>query len=115
MLETNGLFVNQAVLTGETFPVEKNTNIAPLKSSLAERQNCVFMGTNVRSGTARALVVRTVQTTVFGGVAQKMTLRPDETEFERGIRHFGNLLTQVMSVIVLFVLVAEPAFSQTID
>ncbi len=110
VLETNGLFVNQAVLTGETFPVEKNTINAPLKSSLAERQNCVFMGTSVRSGTARALVVHTGKKTIFGEVAQRLNLRPDETEFERGIRQFGNLLTQVMTVMVLFVLVANLLF-----
>ena len=55
VLEANDFFVNQAVLTGETFPVEKTPGIVPAKASLAERTNCVFMGTSVRSGTAQVL------------------------------------------------------------
>jgi Mg2+-importing ATPase len=62
------------------------------------------MGTNVGSGTAQVLIVQTGKATVFGQVAEKLRLRPPETEFERGIRHFGNLLTQVMLVMVILVL-----------
>jgi len=49
VLESNDFFVNQAVLTGETFPVEKTPGVAAGKASLAERTNSVFMGTSVRS------------------------------------------------------------------
>src|SRR5512133_2684793 len=52
VLEANDFFVNQAVLTGETFPVEKTPGIVPAAASLAERTNCVLMGTSARSGTA---------------------------------------------------------------
>ena len=47
VLEANDFFVNQAVLTGETFPVEKKPGTVPANASLAERTNCVFMGTSV--------------------------------------------------------------------
>jgi Mg2+-importing ATPase len=104
VLEANDFFVNQAVLTGETFPVEKKPGKVPVNASLAERTNCVFMGTNAGSGTAQVLVVQTGTATVFGQVAERLRLRPPETEFERGIRHFGNLLTQVMLVMVVIVL-----------
>lgn len=104
VLEANDFFVNQAVLTGETFPVEKRPAAVPAKASMAERTNCVFMGTSASSGTAQVLIVQTGMTTVFGQVAEKLRLRPPETEFERGIRHFGNLLTQVMLVMVIIVL-----------
>ncbi len=115
VLEANDFFVNQAVLTGETFPVEKKPGTAPVNASLAERTNCVFMGTNARSGTARMLVVHTGKTTVFGQVAERLRVRQPETEFERGLREFGNLLTQVMLVIVIVVLainlfLAKPFF-----
>ncbi len=76
VLEANDLFVNQAVLTGEVFPVEKEPGISSAHSSLMERVNCVFMGTNVRSGTARALMVRTAKETVFGQIAERLKLRP---------------------------------------
>jgi Mg2+-importing ATPase len=104
VLETNDFFVNQAVLTGETFPVEKTPGVVPAKASLAERTNCVFMGTSVRSGTAHVLIVQTGKSTVFGQIAEKLSLRPDQTEFERGVQRFGYLLTQVMLVMVVIVL-----------
>jgi P-type Mg2+ transporter len=115
VLEANDFFVNQAVLTGETFPVEKKPGIVPPNASLTERINCVFMGTSAPSGTARVLIVETGKATVFGQVAEKLRLRPPETEFERGIRHFGSLLTQVMLVMVVIVLavnifLAKPLF-----
>jgi P-type Mg2+ transporter len=53
---------------------------------LRERTNCVFLGTNVRSGSAKCLVVATGQATEFGRIAHRLTLRPPETEFDRGIR-----------------------------
>ena len=104
VLEAKDFFVNQAVLTGETFPAEKKPATAPANASLAQRTNCVFMGTSAGSGTAQVLIVQTGKATVFGQVAENLRLRPPETEFERGIRQFGNLLTQVMLVIVVIVL-----------
>jgi len=103
LLEAHDLFVNQAVLTGETFPVEKSPDPVAPGASLAQRTNCVFMGTNVSSGSARALVVETGAATAFGQIAKKLTLRPPETEFEHGVRRLGYLLTEVMFVLVLAV------------
>lgn len=104
VLETNDFFVNQAVLTGETFPVEKTPGIVPAAASLTDRVNCVFMGTNVRSGAAQILVVRTGKDTVFGQISERLSLHPAQTEFERGVQNFGYLLTQVMLVMVVIVL-----------
>jgi Mg2+-importing ATPase len=104
VLVADDFFVNQAVLTGETFPVEKQPGTVPAKASLAERTNCVFMGTSAGSGTAQMLIVQTGKATVYGQIAQRLSLRPPETEFERGIHRFGNLLTQVMLVMVVIVL-----------
>jgi P-type Mg2+ transporter len=96
-------FVNQAVLTGETFPVEKKAGAVAEDAGLADRTNCVFMGTNVSGGSAQALICETGKTTEFGQIAEKLNLRPPETEFERGTRRFGGLLSQVMMVMVLVV------------
>ena len=104
VLEANDFFVHQAVLTGETYPVEKKPTAVPANASLADRTNNVFMGTSVGSGTAKVLVVQTGKSTIFGQVAERLRLSPPETEFERGIRRFGNLLTQVMLVMVIVVL-----------
>jgi len=107
ILEAKDFFVNQALLTGETFPVEKRPGVIPAQASLAERTNSVFMGTSVSSGMARALIVHTGKMTVFGQVAERLRLRPPQTEFERGIHRFGNLLTQVMLVVVVIVFAAN--------
>jgi Mg2+-importing ATPase len=112
VLEADDFFINQAVLTGETFPVEKKPATIPANASLAQRTNCVFMGTSVSSGTAKVLIVQTGKNTVFGQVAERLRLRPPETEFERGIRHFGNLLTQVMMVMVVIILTVNVLLSK---
>ena len=101
VVEANDFFVNQAVLTGETFPVEKRTGPVDSLASLPERLNMVFLGTSVRSGTARAVIVSTGAGTAYGQIAERLTVRPPETEFERGIREFGLLLTRIMTVLVL--------------
>ncbi len=103
VLESSDCFVNQAVLTGETYPAEKRPGPVPPNSSLAERTNTVFLGTSVRSGTARVLLVETGARTEFGQIAGRLTLRPPETSFEQGIRRFGYLLTKVMVVLVISV------------
>jgi Mg2+-importing ATPase len=96
VFEARDCFVNQAVLTGETYPAEKRPGAIPASASLAERTSTVFLGTSVRSGTARALVIETGPRTAFGQIAGKLTLRPPETGFEQGIQNFGYLLTKVM-------------------
>jgi Mg2+-importing ATPase len=107
VLSARDFFVNQAVLTGETFPVEKKSETVAAKASLAERTNCVFMGTSAGSGTAQVLIVQTGKATLFGQIAGRLSLHPPETEFERGIQRFGYLLTQVMLVMVVIVLAAN--------
>jgi Mg2+-importing ATPase len=104
LLEAADCYVNESVLTGESFPVRKRPGTVPQDAPLARRYNCLYLGTNVRSGTARCLVVRTGRATEFGAIAHRLTLRPPETEFDRGIRHFGYLLTSAMTVMVLLVL-----------
>lgn len=104
VLECNDFFVNQAVLTGETYPTEKTIGSVPANASIAERTNCLYMGTSVRSGTARELIVETGSGTVFGKISERLSLRPDQTDFERGVQNFGAMLTQFMTVMVLIVL-----------
>lgn len=107
LLEASDFFVSQAVLTGESFPAQKHPGIVDPSAALVDRTNCVFLGTNVRSGTASCLVVATGPETEFGTIAHRLTLRPPETEFDRGIRRFGNLLTSAMLMMVFLVFVAH--------
>jgi Mg2+-importing ATPase len=107
VVEASDFFVSEAVLTGESFPVQKRPGITGDKAPLGARTNCVFLGTNVRSGAARCLVVATGSATEFGTIAHRLMLRPPETEFDRGIRHFGYLLTSAMLILVFVVFVAH--------
>jgi Mg2+-importing ATPase len=107
VLEATDCFVSEAVLTGESFPVEKRPGAVAAGAALGRRSNCAFLGTNVRSGTARCVVVATGTATEYGAIAQRLALRPPETEFDRGIRQFGALLTSAMVVMVLVVFVAH--------
>ena len=107
VLEATDFFVSEAVLTGESFPVQKTPGAVQPSAALGARTNCVFVGTNVRSGTARCLVTMTGAATVFGGIAGRLTLRPPETEFDRGVRRFGYLLTTAMLMMVVLILVVH--------
>ena len=107
LLEAKDFFVSQAVLTGESFPTEKTPGANPADASIAERMGSVFMGTSVRSGTAKMLVAHTGAATVLGGIAGKLRLAAPETEFERGIRRYGYLLMQVMLTMSLAIFAAN--------
>ena len=101
ILESKDLFVNEATLTGETYPAEKMAGVLPEDTGLSGRSNCLFLGTSVVSGTATALVVHTGTESEFGKVSSKLTQREPETEFELGVRHFGYLLLEVTLVLVV--------------
>src|SRR6266487_3644473 len=107
ILEAADFFVSESVLTGESFPVEKRPGAVGLTAGLRDRLNCVFLGTNARSGTARCLIVATGLKTQFGAIAHRLTLRPPETEFDRGLRRFGQLLTSAMLVMVFLVFIVH--------
>ncbi len=99
--ESKDLFVDEAMLTGETFPVEKAVAVLPAETAFSQQTNALWMGTHVVSGSATALIIRTGRETEFGKVADRLRLRPQETEFERGIRQFGYFLMEVTLVLVV--------------
>ncbi|HXZ30576.1 MAG TPA: magnesium-translocating P-type ATPase [Dehalococcoidia bacterium] len=101
LLESQDLFADEAVLTGETYPAEKAAGMLQADISLKDRRNTLFMGTHVISGSARAVVVNTGLQTEFGKIAQRLELRPPETDFEHGVRRFGYLLMEVTLVLVI--------------
>ena len=103
ILESKDLFVDEAMLTGETFPAEKEISVLPAGTPLAKRSNSVWMGTHVVSGNAKALVTLTGTNTEFGKVSERLKLKAPETEFERGIRRFGYFLGEVTLVLVILI------------
>ncbi|HAP38899.1 MAG TPA: magnesium-translocating P-type ATPase [Nitrospira sp.] len=100
LLEARDLFVDEATLTGETYPVEKSAAILPGDMPLQKRTNSLFLGTHVVSGQALAVIVGVGKDTEFGRLARRMAVRPTETEFERGVRRFGYLLLEVTLLLV---------------
>lgn len=103
VLKANDFFANEAVMTGETFPVEKRPGVVDLEAPLAERTNAVLMGTSVRSGTAEVLICRTGMRTEYGQISARLNLRLPPTQFEQGIHHFGNMLTRLMTILMFIV------------
>jgi len=101
LFDAKDLFVDEAMLTGETFPIEKTEAVLAENTMLGLRTNSLWMGTHVVSGSARVLIVRTGKETEFGKVSERLKLRPQETEFERGIKQFGYFLMQVTMALVV--------------
>ena len=103
LLESKDLFVDEAALTGESFPAEKYVGVSALEAPLAKRINALWLGTHVISGAAVAVVARTGAETEFGQISQSLKLKPAESEFEQGVRRFGYLLTQITFILVLVI------------
>ncbi len=106
VLDSTGLLVDEAVLTGEAYPVEKAPGRAPAQAALSQRPGALFEGTSISSGSCRMLVVATGRDTVFGSIERDLAAAEESTEFARGLAAFGAMLMRVMLVVVALVLVA---------
>jgi Mg2+-importing ATPase len=100
------LYVQQAALTGESLPTDKEATGEPA-STKADARNMVFLGTSVVSGTATAEVVQTGARTAFGDIAARLVARPEETAFDKGLRNFSQLLARTVLFLVLFLLIVS--------
>jgi Mg2+-importing ATPase len=108
LLEGRNLFVNQALLTGEPYPAEKQVGDAVAGAeNPAGASNAVFAGTSVLSGTATILICRTGARTALGHLATSLAEKPPATAFAVGIRRFGILIMRLTVLMVLFVLVVN--------
>jgi Mg2+-importing ATPase len=108
LLEARDLFVSQALLTGEPYPVEKRANGVPAdQPALAEAEYAVLMGTSIVSGSARAVIVRTGPRTMLGQIGASLQREPPPTAFEQGTRAFGLLILRLALLMVLFVLLVN--------
>ena len=108
LLEARDLYIQQAALTGESLPVEKQARGEEV-STKPDAENMVFLGTSVVSGTASALVVATSSRTSFGDIAARLASRPEQTAFDRGLKDFSLLLTRTVLFLVIFLVVVSLA------
>ena len=101
LLSAKDFFVSQSVLTGESMPVEKNADSRPEGGrSPLDLPNACFQGSNVLSGTARAVAINTGSRTYFGSIAERLAGQQPETSFDRGVKSFTWLMIRFMVVMV---------------
>src|ERR1022692_4618073 len=104
VIAAKDFFVTQSALTGESMPVEKGTDPnQPAGRAPFDFTNACFMGSNVLSGSARAVVLATGGRTYFGSLAEKMLSKRDPTSFDSGVRSFTWLMVRFMVIMVSIV------------
>ena len=108
LLESRDLYIQQAALTGESLPVEKQARGEEV-STKPDAENMVFLGTSVVSGTAIALVVATGVKSSFGDIAARLAARPEQTAFDQGLKDFSLLITRTVFILVVFLVVVSLA------
>ncbi len=110
LLATRDFFVNQALLTGESFPVEKYATDTDAATELSAAGNVGLAGTSVISGSATMVVCRTGHDTALGQLADTLIAAPAPTSFEIGLRRFSMLIFRIVVVLVLLVMAESMAF-----
>ncbi len=100
IVDAKDLFVSQSSLTGESEPIEKTPNVSAERESITDYTNIAFMGSNVVSGSATAVVVCTGDRTVFGSMASAIAGEAVETSFTKGVNAVSWVLIRFMLVMV---------------
>jgi len=99
LITAKDLFVSQAALTGESLPAEKNVNVVDSsQTDVLSMPNLCFLGTNVETGSATAVVVQTGKETYFGSLASSIVGHREMTSFDKGINNFTWLMIKLMLV-----------------
>lgn len=111
LLEAKDFFINQSLLTGESYPVEKHARELPVPTTdISQAENAVFMGTSVISGMVRAMVCRTGADTAVGDIADSLQAKAPPTAFEMGTQSFGMLIMRLTFLLVLLVFLITAFF-----
>lgn len=106
LLSAKDLFISQAALTGESYPVEKHATVCSGRTqSETSYENIAFMGSNVISGSAEGIIISVGNDTMFGHVAQNLSQKPIKTSFELGIQKTSMLLIKFMALMAPTVIV----------
>jgi Mg2+-importing ATPase len=107
LIEEKNLSIDESMLTGESEPTEKISDLIKVKQEIPqELENIAFMGTNVETGGGIGIVFATASNTEFGKTALALKTREPETEFQTGTRRFGNFLVVVILSLVVFIFLA---------
>jgi len=114
VLSAKDLFIDQAALTGESFPAEKDSAPDLDAKSDVDRTDLAFMGTSVISGNGTIGITKTGASTAYGEIAMELVGKVPETEFDRGLRRFGYLIMQVTLLLVIFVFFINALFKHDV-
>ncbi len=115
LLAVNHLYLDEAALTGEAEAATKVVRSGTLDPhEPGGREGLVFQGTSVVSGTGFAAVVATGSGTAYGTIARRLAERAPETDFQRGIRGFGILISRTILLLVVGVLVVNVALHRPV-
>lgn len=115
IIETNDFFVNQSALTGESFPVEKNSVAENTKDvGIASVKSMIFSGTSVLTGTGKAIVVATGAHTEFGKIAVELDQKEISNSFTKGVKGFSFFILRIVLVFVLFIFAVNAFIKQDI-
>ncbi|MFH1133088.1 MAG: magnesium-translocating P-type ATPase [Nanoarchaeota archaeon] len=106
LISCKNLYINQAALTGESFPVEKSALPASGKT-VAELHSMVFMGSSVVSGTATGIVVASGKDTHFGEISAALSAPRQMTSFERGIKSYTWLIIRLVIAVAIIIFAAN--------
>ncbi|MGB6589749.1 MAG: magnesium-translocating P-type ATPase, partial [Pseudolabrys sp.] len=111
LLEARDFFVNEGLLTGESYPTEKHVAAEGTANvDVAQAANAAFMGTSVVSGSAKLLLCATGNATQLGEISATLRHTPPPAALERGVYEFGILIVRLTVLLVLFVLLVNTFF-----
>ena len=105
-LETKDLFIDQSQLTGESNPVEKFTT-SDSKAGVTDLANIGFMGSNIVSGSAKAIILTTGGNTYFGSMAKSLNSFEEKSAFEKNLDSVSKLLIRFMLITVPVIFIAN--------
>ena len=114
LVEASAMECDEAVVTGESMPVAKTSDVTAAGDSPLDLPGCALMGTVVKSGRGRGVVVRTGRASTFGRIASQIQRAPQETAFQAGLRQFSLLLVKVTAVLVVPIFVLNALFGRPV-
>lgn len=112
ILEAKDFFLNQALLTGEAYPVEKKPCELPNECEILMASNTALRGTSVVSGSAKILICQTASNTVLGEISDSLIKKAPLSAFEIGTRKFGLLIMRLTIFLVIFVVLVNTYYQK---